>query len=107
MYVYAENLYNEKIKFIQDNLILCFSLKCCDFSELCKFYCCSAGVWPEILYTHWHRGKTDRGQSPEYIFKTLKNTIFNEHPVYGNLTSKWPIYYKIYVYFNIFWYIST
>ena len=29
------------------NKILCFSLKCCDFSELCLF-CCSAGVLPAI-----------------------------------------------------------
>ena len=57
-----------------------FSLKCCDFSELCQFYC-GAGVWPAIVYTHRHRGETERGQSPEYILKSSKNTIFNEHPV--------------------------
>ena len=34
-----------------------FSLKFCDFSELCQF-CCSAGVLPIwCVYTNWHRGK--------------------------------------------------
>ena len=57
-----------------------YSLKLCDFSELCQF-CCSAGVPPAwCVYTHWHRAKTEKYQSPEY-FKILgKNTIFNEHP---------------------------
>ena len=27
----------------------------CNFSELCKFYCGITGVWPAIVYTHWHR----------------------------------------------------
>ena len=31
--------------------------------------------------THWHRGKTEKGQSPEHFKKFGKNTIFNEHPV--------------------------
>ena len=49
-----------------------FSLKCCNFSDFCKF-CCSAGcVWPAIVYTHWHRGETARVQSPEYILKSSK-----------------------------------
>ena len=54
-----------------------FSLKCCDFSELCQF-CCCAGVLPAwCVYTHGHRRKTEKDQSPEY-FKILgKNTIFN------------------------------
>ena len=68
---------------------MCFSLKCCDFSELCKF-CCSAGVWPAIVYTHWHRGETERGQSPKYILNLRKNTIFNEHPVLSQ-ASIWQI----------------
>ena len=45
-----------------------FSLKFCDFSELCQF-CCSAGflhVW--FVYTHWHWRKTEKGQNPEYIY---------------------------------------
>ena len=52
-----------------------------DFSELCQF-CCTAGVLPAwCVYTHWHRGKTEKDQSPE-CFKILrKNTIFNELPV--------------------------
>ena len=51
---------------------------------LCKF-CCNAGVWPAIVYTHWHRGEIERGQSLEYILKSSKNTIFNEHPVPSQL----------------------
>ena len=47
----------------------------------CQF-CCSAGVWPAIVYTQTDtEGETERGQSPEYILKSSKNTIFNEHPV--------------------------
>ena len=52
-----------------------FSLKFCDFSELCQF-CCSACVLPAWL------GKTEKGQGPEYFKILRKNTIFNEHPVY-------------------------
>ena len=60
---------------------MCFFLKFCDFSALCHF-CCSTGVLPACcVYTHWHRGKTEKGQSPEYykIFgKTqyLMNTLY-------------------------------
>ena len=63
--------------------IVFFSLKFCDFSELCQFWC-SAGVLPAIVYTHGHhRVDTERGQSPEYILIFLKKkTIFNEHPVH-------------------------
>ena len=61
--------------------ILCFFLKICDFSELCQF-CYKAGVLPALyVFTHWHRGKTEKGQSPEYFKIFGKNTIFNEHPV--------------------------
>ena len=44
-----------------------FSLKFCDFSELCQFS--SAGALPAwCVYTHWHhRWKTERGKSPEYF----------------------------------------
>ena len=58
-----------------------FSLKFCDFPELCQF-CCSAGVLPAwCVYTNWHRGKTEKGQSPEYfkIFgkkQYLMNTLY-------------------------------
>ena len=31
------------------------------------------------MYTHWHRGKTEKGRSPEYFRIFEKNTIFNEH----------------------------
>ena len=58
-----------------------FSLKFCDFSELCQ-YCCSTGVLPAwYVYTHSHRGKTEKGQSPKYFKIFGKKTIFNEHPV--------------------------
>ena len=36
-------------------------------------------TWCE--YTYWYRGKTEKGQSPEYFKIFRKNTIFNEHPV--------------------------
>ena len=61
--------------------ILCFSFKCCDFSERSACFFCSAGVWPAIVYTHRHLGETERDQCLEYISKSLKSTIFNEHPV--------------------------
>ena len=52
-----------------------------DFSKLCKF-CCNAGVLPALcVYTHWHRGKTEKGESPEYFKIIEKNTIFKKHPV--------------------------
>ena len=54
-----------------------FSLKFGNFSELCQF-CCSAGVLPAwCMYTHWHQGKTEKGQSVEYSKIFGKNTIFN------------------------------
>ena len=57
-----------------------FSLKFCDFSELCQFWC-SAGVLPACcVYTLWQQGKTERGKSPEYSAIFGKNTIFFEHP---------------------------
>ena len=53
----------------------------CDFSELCQF-CCSAGVLPALcVYTHWHRGRTEKGQTSEYSKIFWKKTIFNEFPV--------------------------
>ena len=58
-----------------------FSLKFCYFSELCQF-CCSASFLPAwCVCTHWHRGKTEKGKSPQYFKIFEKNTIFNEHPV--------------------------
>ena len=40
-----------------------YSLNLCDFSELCQF-CCSACVLPAWwMYTHWHRGKTEKTES--------------------------------------------
>ena len=83
-----------KIRLQNVHLILCFSLKCCDFSELWKF-CCCAGVLPALcVYKHWHRGKTKYGKSPLYFKIFQKNTIFNEHPVH---------IYQIYKYQRSFW----
>ena len=65
---------------------MCFSLKFCEFSELCQF-CCSAGVLPAwCVYTHTDtKGKQRKASSVRNILKSLeKNTIFNQHPVrYG------------------------
>ena len=67
-----------------------FSLKFCDFPELCSF-CCSASVLPAwCVYTHWHQGKTLKDQSPEYSKIFGKNTIFNEHPVLPVTWMCWP-----------------
>ena len=60
-----------------------FSLKFCDFSELCHASSAAALVfYLPVVCTHTDtRGETETGQSPEY-FKILgKNTTFNEHPV--------------------------
>ena len=51
----------------------------CDFSELCQFSCSAGFLSAWCVYTHWHRGKTEKG--PEYFKKLGKNKIFNEHPV--------------------------
>ena len=49
-----------------------FSLKFCDFSELCQF-CCSTGVLPAwCVYTHWHQGKT----RVRNIIKSLEKTQY-------------------------------
>ena len=43
-----------------------YSLEFFDFSELCQF-CCSASFLPAwCVYTHWHRGKIEKGRN---IFK--------------------------------------
>jgi len=49
----------------------CVFLYNVDFSELSKFWC-SAGVWPAIVYTHWHQERPESG----IYFKSSKNTIF-------------------------------
>ena len=68
------NILHPKMKRILQGVhkLLCFSLQYWNFSELCQF-CCSAGVLTALcVYKHWHRGKTEKGKSPEYfkIFKT-------------------------------------
>ena len=40
-------------------------------------------AWSPV-YTYWHRGKTEKVQSPEYIENPEKNTIFNEHPIHAD-----------------------
>ena len=62
----------------------CFLSFKCDSSELCQFYR-SAGLLPAIKWSKHevrctHRGKTERGQSLEYILKSKKktfNTLYN------------------------------
>ena len=59
-----------------------FSIKFCDFSELCQF-CCSAGFLPAwCVYTHW---QTEGKQRKAWVWNILKSsgkhTIINEHPV--------------------------
>ena len=74
-----------------------FFLNYCYFSELWEF-CCSAGFLPALcVYTHWHRGKTEKGQSPEY-FKIFEKTQYSMNTLYHNcrtwrrvlLFSGWP-----------------
>ena len=81
------NVYLNRVPGIRVFLKYCvFSLKFCDFSELCQF-CYSSGFLPAwCVYTHCHRGKTEKGQSPEYSKIFEKNTIINERPV-GNPNS--------------------
>ena len=61
-----------------------FSLKCCDFSDLCQF-CWSAGVLPAIKWSkhevYTPRKNRERPESGIYFKIFEKNTIFNEHPV--------------------------
>ena len=63
--------------------ILCFCLKMLWFFWFLPVLRFSAGVLPAwCVYTHWHRGKTDK-RKESGIFQNLrkKNTIFNENPV--------------------------
>ena len=77
------------------------SLKFCYFSYLCKI-CCSAGVLPAwCMYTHYHRGKTEKARVQNILKSLKKNTIFNEHPVCkrtANHTYKLPLSIRL----NIF-----
>ena len=62
-----------------------FSLKFCDFPELCQF-CCSASVLPAwCVYTHWHRGKTEFGifwknRKKQYLMNTLYHPWHSYRP---------------------------
>ena len=61
-----------------------FSLKFCDFSELCQF-CCSTGVLPAwcVYSTHTDTEGKQRKASVWNIIKSSEiNPIFIEHPVY-------------------------
>ena len=68
--------------------IVFFSLKCHDFSKLCKF-CCSAGILPaicrskhEVRCTHTDAEGKQREARVQNIFLNFwKNTIFKGHPV--------------------------
>ena len=58
-----------------------FSLKFCDFSELCQF-CCSAGFLPVwCLYTHWHQGKTEEGKILKYSKKIQYTPCISLQPI--------------------------
>ena len=49
-----------------------FSLKCCDFSELCQF-CCSAGVLPSwFVYTDTDTKGKQRKTRDRNILKSLE-----------------------------------
>ena len=63
-------------------------IKYCVFSLIFFEFLNSASVgaalvfyMPYCVYTHWRRGKTEKGQSPVYSKIFGKNTIFNENPV--------------------------
>ena len=59
-------------------------IKCCVFSLQFYDFLNSASSTAALVPTcqvFVHRGKTEKGQSPEYFKIFGKNTIFNEHPV--------------------------
>ena len=59
-----------------------FSLKCCDFSELC--FWCSADVWPAIVssvYTLTPRGNRVRSETGKY-FKIFEKTQYLINTLY-------------------------
>ena len=56
------------------NYLKCFSLKCCDFSELCKF-CCSACLW------HTPRRNRERLEYGIYL-KILEKTQYLMNTLY-------------------------
>ena len=61
---------------------MCFSLKFWIFLNSASS-AASAGFLPALfVYTHCHRGRTEKGQSPGYFKIFGKNTTFNEHPVH-------------------------
>ena len=59
--------------------------------------------------THWRRGKTEKGQSPEYFKIFEKNTIYNELPVYPIGLALWQFYVITFSHtyvLCILWYIT-
>ena len=65
--------------------LLCFSLKCCDFSELCKFYC--SAVIVSIVHTLKRRGNREKQESGIYFkFFELTRYLMN-NPVGIYLTT--------------------
>ena len=64
-------------------------------SVLLPRWCCTCLV---CVYTHWHQGKTEKGQSREYSKIFGKNTIFNEHPVHDGYVVHKCIYVQFHTY---------
>ena len=63
---------------------MCFSLKCCDFSELCKLCCKRWGLTCHCVHTHTptSRGKLREARVRNIFLNLGKHTIFSEHPVH-------------------------
>ena len=82
-----------------------FSLKCCDFLNTASsaatlvFYLPFSG--PSMKCTH--RGKTERGQSPEYILKFSKKTQYLMNTLYNHdnmvkkilIANSWTWFYPV------------
>ena len=58
-----------------------FSLRFYDFLNSASSAAALVFYLPGVC-THRHRGKTEKGQSPDYFKVFEKNTMFNEHPVF-------------------------
>ena len=82
------------------SLNIVFFLKILSFFLNC---CCSAGVLPAwCVYIHWHRGKTEKGKSPEY-FKIFQKTQYLINTLYNLLFLRigWKIIY-LFSFLNVF-----
>ena len=56
------------------------------------------------VYTQWHRGRTEKGQSPECFKIFGKNAISNEHPVHQCILRIFGTVFTIYIFYILFWY---